>query len=298
MVLIAPTKRLCLALGVVTLWASCEPDGSWVDKLLAQTVTPQESSTGADGRDVADPSESKKTQEESQEVREWTQWYYDGPSDSRSRTKAARKAKDGTVKNLFAKAGVDYPPSDLVIVGYKQEEELEVWASSTSKEPLKRIATYGVCAASGALGPKRRQGDYQVPEGFYTIDLYNPRSRFYLSMRISYPNKADRILGHRRAGSAIMIHGNCASIGCIAITDERIQELWVMTEDFREQRGKKVVQAYMFPSRELDSLLDDPKWEKHHTFWQNLKEGRDRFMKTHRPLRYRIDRAGKYVFRD
>ena len=298
MVSIASIERFSLAFVVVMLLGSCNPVEGWFVGLFAQTPAPKESSDVADGERVDAPADSKKPTKDSHEVREWTDWYYDGPSDSRSRTKAARKAKEETAKNLFAKAGVDYPPSDLVLVGYKEEEELEVWASSTPKDALKRIATYSVCAASGTLGPKRKQGDYQVPEGFYTIDLYNPHSRFYLSMRISYPNKADQILGHRRPGNAIMIHGNCASIGCVAITDERIQELWVMTEDFRKQTKRKIVQAYMFPSRKLDSLLNDPNWEKHHPFWQNLKEGRDRFLETHRPLRYRIDRAGKYLFRD
>ena len=125
------------------------------------------------------------------------------------------------MQELFDDAKVPFPPRQLLLRGFKKEKELEVWAAAKKSGPLTHIATYEICFMSGHEGPKRKQGDLQVPEGFYVVDVFNKGSDFFLSLGLNYPNDYDRRL--KRTGSAIMIHGACVSIGCLAMTDERIQ---------------------------------------------------------------------------
>jgi murein L,D-transpeptidase YafK len=115
------------------------------------------------------------------------------------------------------------------------------------------IEEHPICAASGLLGPKRRFGDRQVPEGIYEIDYLNPRSAYHLSLRIDYPNASDRVRGDRSAlGGAIMVHGDCVSIGCIAIEDGPIERVFVSVEAAR-RAGKKRVPIHIFPRRMDDA---------------------------------------------
>ncbi len=182
---------------------------------------------------------------------------------------------------------------------FKEEEELEVWASNSASGELSLVATYGICAMSGDLGPKRTEGDFQVPEGFYFIDDFYDRSDYYLSMRVNYPNRSDTELGTRPFGDSIMIHGDCASIGCIAMSDERIQELWVMAK--RVTRDTQVVFVHIFPGRDMEkyiakSVSDHDKVLE--TFWTNIKEGYDHFERLHKlPIVSVNRRTGAYVFR-
>ena len=229
-------------------------------------------------------------------VRPYTEWAYEGRKSSKARVAAAVKAKDDVVRELFDDAGVAFPPRQLFFRVFKEEMELEVWAASDRKGPLVHVTTYGICATSGYAGPKRKQGDGQVPEGFYTIDMYNPHSSYHLSMRISYPNRSDRILGHkRRPGSAIMIHGDCVSIGCLAMSDERIQELWLMIAPCKEKR--RTVHVHLFPSRDLATLISVQPNRDLKAFWENLKEGFDYFEAEHKLPRVSVDKKGKYHFK-
>ena len=212
------------------------------------------------------------------------------------RDKLAFERKQKVVEVLFKEAGVDFPPAKMLLRGFKKELELEVWAASKRSDELVHVTTYQIRSGSGDLGPKRYEGDGQVPEGFYILDYYNRRSQFYLSMRISYPNKSDRILKkRRRAGSAIMIHGNCVSIGCLAMSDERIQELWVMTRTLN--RLKRTVHVHMFPTRDMSGLLKDNSDHEYLSFWKNIKEGFDYFNQHHRLPKVRINKKGHYIFK-
>lgn len=228
-------------------------------------------------------------------VREFTDWSYDGDDSSKARVAAAHEAKDAEVQKLFADADVPFPPAELVLVGYKKERDVEVWAGARAGASLKHIATYKVCYASGGPGPKRKQGDCQVPEGFYELDYYNSHSLFYLSMRVNYPNASDKKLGKKGdLGGDIMIHGNCVSIGCLAMSDERIQELWVMTKAM-DDRQKRVA-VYLFPTRDLDALIAGESSVEFKEFWSNLKVGLDLFRKEPKRLKVRVDGRGNYGF--
>jgi len=134
---------------------------------------------------------------------------------------------------FFKRAGVAYPPKRVTILVFKQERRLAVWVQSGSKWHYLR--DYAVLAASGHGGPKLREGDYQVPEGIYRIDYLNPSSSYHLSMKVGYPNAVDRAQAARdhrtRLGGDIFIHGKNLSIGCVAIGDTGIEELFTLVAD-------------------------------------------------------------------
>jgi hypothetical protein len=129
--------------------------------------------------------------------------------------------------------GLNYPPARVRLLGLKLEKRLEVHAAE-AHGGWKLLATYPVLAASGGSGPKLREGDGQVPEGLYRISLLNPNSRFHVSLRVDYPSEEDREHGRRdgreRLGSDIMIHGGRASVGCLAIGDPAIEEVFLLAE--------------------------------------------------------------------
>ncbi len=229
------------------------------------------------------------------QVRKPTEWSYSGPSGSAVRVKAAHAAKDAVVKGLFDAAKVPFPPAAVLFRVFKAQRRFEVWATGKRGTPYTQVAVYEICYASGLVGPKRKQGDMQVPEGFYLVDSVNPSSNFHLSLHVNYPNASDRVLSNKRSpGSAIMIHGNCVSAGCMAMSDERIQEIWVITEAVRGRKGP--LDVHIFPSTDWASVLANPLFATHKEFWLNLKDGHDRFEKTRIPAAYRVDKAGKYVF--
>ena len=134
----------------------------------------------------------------------------------------------------FKKATVTYPPAQLVLVGIKDERRLELYGAGADGK-LRFLRDYKVLGASGELGPKLREGDQQVPEGIYRVELLNPNSRFHLSLRVGYPNEFDRakarLDGRDRLGGDIMIHGSSVSIGCLAMGDEAAEDLFVLAAD-------------------------------------------------------------------
>lgn len=130
---------------------------------------------------------------------------------------------------LFAKAGVSYPPSELALVAFKDTNTLEVWAANEG-EYKALIKSYPIKAASGKPGPKLREGDRQVPEGIYRIIAFNPNSSYHLSMKLNYPNAFDlsraKAEGREQPGTNIFIHGRAVSIGCLAMGDPAIEQLF------------------------------------------------------------------------
>ena len=132
-----------------------------------------------------------------------------------SKVKDAFDTKWPKLKEYVRAANINPENYDIYLRAFKYEKKMEVWLKNTSDSKYTLFRTYDICASSGNLGPKRQEGDGQVPEGFYTIDLFNPTSNYYLSMRVSYPNTSDAILKTgKSAGGAIMVHGNCVTIGC------------------------------------------------------------------------------------
>jgi hypothetical protein len=145
----------------------------------------------------------------------------------------------------FKRAGVAYPPKQLALLVFKRERRLAVWARAGADQPWRFVRHYPVLAASGHAGPKLREGDYQVPEGLYRIALLNPNSTYHLSMKVSYPNDWDLRMAARdrrtRLGGDIFIHGNRLSIGCVAIGDPAIEELFTLVAETGRERVKVIL---------------------------------------------------------
>ncbi|WP_425374270.1 L,D-transpeptidase family protein [Microvirga subterranea] len=181
----------------------------------------------------------------------------------------------------------------MLIRVYKKEAELEVWKRSASGRYI-RLKTFPICRWSGQLGPKRKEGDRQTPEGFYTItpSQMNPRSKHYLSFDTGFPNAYDR--AHGATGSALMVHGTCSSAGCYAMTDAGISEIYaLMREAFRG--GQKAVQLQAYPFRMTAENLVRHRLDPNIAFWRQLKEGSDRFEATGEEIAAGVS-AGRYSF--
>jgi len=165
--------------------------------------------------------------------------------------------------------------SPILIRIFKEESELELWKVDKSGR-FALLRTYPICRWSGELGPKIQEGDRQAPEGFYTVtpELMNPNSHYHLAINIGFPNVYDRANG--RSGASLMIHGDCASVGCYAMTDEQITEIYSLAREafFGGQRSFQI-QAYPFRMTPVNVARhrDSP----HLTFWKLLKEGYDHF---------------------
>jgi murein L,D-transpeptidase YafK len=228
-------------------------------------------------------------------LRNATGWIASSDTPPNERVRIAKETRTSTVQKLFADAGVAFPPAELLFRTFKHEKELEVWAAAEKGGVMTRVATYEVCRMSGDLGPKRGEGDMQVPEGFYTIQYYWPISDYHLEMKVGYPNASDKVLGQKMPGGDIMIHGSCASIGCIAMGDERIEELWVMATSFHSTERR--VNVHIYPSRDMPKLLQDSQHKRHWAFWTNLKEGLDHFEQSRRLPAVSVDWRGRYTFR-
>ncbi|MFD1941288.1 L,D-transpeptidase family protein [Paradevosia shaoguanensis] len=185
------------------------------------------------------------------------------------------------------------PGAPMMVRIFKESSELEVW-KQTSAGDFRLFKTYEICAYSGDLGPKIKEGDRQSPEGFYTITpgLMNPNSSYYLAFNTGFPNKFDRAYG--RTGSDLMVHGDCSSRGCYAMTDEGIAEIYALArETFKG--GNPSFQLQIFPFRMTPQNLAKQSKSPNMAFWKNIKEGYDQFEIAKIPPRWDVcDR--RYVF--
>jgi hypothetical protein len=156
----------------------------------------------------------------------------------------------------FAKAGVAYPPRRVHLLAFKQERRLELWASAGGGR--RHVASYPLTADSGELGPKLREGDYQIPEGIYRVAWLNPNSAYHLSLKLDYPNEFDRARaredGRTRLGGDIFIHGGDASIGCLAVGDPAIEELFVLAARVGAERVTAVIAPWDLRRRDPPSV--------------------------------------------
>jgi murein L,D-transpeptidase YafK len=161
----------------------------------------------------------------------------------------AMKFKEDSLKNQFARAGLQWPVKQLYIRSFKYDSQMEVWVRSNNEAQFKLFKTYKVCAMAGAIGPKRLEGDYQVPEGFYNINEFNPKSSYHLSLGINYPNASDRVLSDSiKPGGDIYIHGNCVTVGCIPLQNDQIEELYILAATAKSQ-GQDFIPVHIFPIR-------------------------------------------------
>lgn len=214
------------------------------------------------------------------------------------RVRHAYESKAERVDRLFQEVGIRVP--EVFFRVFKREQVVEVWARERGTGGFELLNSYPVCNLSGRLGPKRREGDLQIPEGFYSIDLLNPWSDYHLSMHVDYPNAVDRARSDGRAlGGDIYIHGGCATVGCLPVTDRWIEEIYLIAVQARNV-GQRTIPVHIFPTR-LDEegmgwlertygrgFVDFP-------FWQNLQEGYLAFERTRLVPAVGHD-AGVYTF--
>jgi murein L,D-transpeptidase YafK len=211
------------------------------------------------------------------------------------------QTKEDTLKSQFAKANLQWPPKELYIRSFKYDSQLEVWARNTSNEPFKLFKSFRICALSGTLGPKRMQGDYQVPEGFYYVNIFNPQSSYHLSLGLNYPNASDNLLSDSaQPGGDIYIHGNCITTGCIPITDNQIEELYLLTA-LAKSSGQDFSPVHIFPvkynvTKSVSKLQEITKEDRDYFLLsKKMKEVYD-FFETNKKLPIiSVNKKGEYV---
>ncbi len=187
--------------------------------------------------------------------------------------------------HLLGKKGMD-PRAPILVRIFKEESELEVW-KARSDGRFYHFRTYPICNWSGGLGPKIRQGDKQSPEGFYQVTRaqLNPKSKYHLSYNLGYPNALDRAYG--RTGDFLMVHGDCRSAGCYAMTDALVEELYALARE-AFNGGQKAFQVHAFPFRMTEENMRRHRRSKWYPFWRQLKEGYDAFEKTRLPVKVAV----------
>jgi murein L,D-transpeptidase YafK len=207
------------------------------------------------------------------------------------------------IKKLFRERDIPYPAAEVFMRVFKRERILELWARPAGGDRFALLKEYAICALAGEIGPKRKQGDNQTPEGFYEIDSFNPNSEYLLSLHVDYPNASDRVLSDRSSpGGAIFIHGGCKTLGCIAVTDEAIEELYWIAVEARSS-GQERIPVHIFPSRLTDTELAmlEGAFERSPAlvdFWRNLQPGYLYFERNRVVPRVSVDARGRYLFTD
>ena len=197
-----------------------------------------------------------------------------------------------SLKKELSDLGLKYGAPIFIRI-FKDPGVLEVWVESDDGAFV-NFKNYDICTFSGDLGPKLKEGDYQSPEGFYFVNAgrLNPWSSYHLSFNLGYPNQYDRLQG--RTGSALMVHGNCVSIGCYAMTDPYINEIYALGVAALKA-GQPFFRVHSFPFKLDSAALKKYESNQWYSFWLNLKEGYDYFNKHKRPPNVGVSN-GKYVF--
>jgi len=220
-----------------------------------------------------------------------------GNSEPVDRVADAKQRREGELRAMFEKGGIRWPAEEIFVRAMKREAQLELWARNAPGEAFRLVKTYPVLTLSGVPGPKRREGDLQVPEGFYEITRFNPRSSFHLSLGLNYPNASDRVLSDRKApGSDIFIHGRVGSIGCLAMGDPAIEEIYLALQASRA----RPIQTHFFPARM--NAPDWPAWRdaelqkrpELRAFWEQLAVGWECFEREHRLPKIEVGSDGAY----
>jgi murein L,D-transpeptidase YafK len=218
-----------------------------------------------------------------------------------SRVKVAYEEKESIVKKYFKAKSLNYSGFHLFIRAFKKEENFEVWIKEKGKEEFTLLQTYPFCASSGTLGPKRKEGDLQIPEGIYHLNHFNPLSNFYLSLGVNYPNASDKILSDKKhPGGNIYIHGNCVTIGCIPLADEKIKEVYVLAVEARAN-GQEKIPVHIFPDRLDQGVIEKLEREYHASktttdFWKNLMPIYQDFKATQKIRAVKVNEKGGYYF--
>ena len=197
------------------------------------------------------------------------------------------------VRNIMDAKGMT-KSSPIMMRIFKQEEVLEVW-KQTDTGVYDLVKSYEICAYSGAKGPKFQEGDRQAPEGFYFVNrrLLNPNSSYHLAFNLGFPNRFDR--SHGRTGSFLMVHGDCSSRGCYAMTDAQMTEIYAFARDALRGGRQDAFQVQAFPFRMTPENMAEHRDSPHFSYWRMLKSGYDHFELTRTPPKVDVCER-RYVF--
>lgn len=217
------------------------------------------------------------------------------------RMNEALKHKEDTLMKQFREKRLTWPARYIYIRSFKYDSQIEVWVKQEMHEKFSLFKTYRVCALAGSLGPKRMQGDYQVPEGFYYVNEFNPKSQYHLSLGLNYPNASDRILSDSlMPGGDIYIHGSCVTTGCIPVNNEQIEELYILAAHARSE-GQDFIPVHIFPirfnnprsSEFLRKYVKD--FPEYKDLSEELKHAYDYFEKTKKLPVIMVSKKGDYL---
>lgn len=210
------------------------------------------------------------------------------------------KGEDSLRKQFLAK-GLKWPAKYIYFRSFKYEKQLEIWVKNDVRDTFQLFKIYKICRTSGKMGPKRKQGDMQVPEGFYYINEFNPNSNYHLALGLNYPNLVDRSKGDTKdPGGDIYIHGSCVSVGCIPILDNQIEEVYMLASIARLQ-GEDYIPVHIFPIRYnlansltflQNQMKDNLDWVH---FNEQLEKSFNYFERTHKLPLVLVNGKGEYV---
>lgn len=176
----------------------------------------------------------------------FAQTSYTAPQKGYTKNFSGNKLED-SLKQQFKEKKLTWPPQSVYVRSFKYDRVLELWVKNKNVDSFSLFKTYKVCMQSGGLGPKRSEGDNQVPEGFYYINEFNSKSMYHLALGLNYPNASDKVLSDaKKPGGDIYIHGNCVSVGCIAIQDYPIEEVYFLAS-IAKANGQDFVPVHIYP---------------------------------------------------
>jgi murein L,D-transpeptidase YafK len=234
------------------------------------------------------------------------------------RVRAAYDDKSEAVFALLKSKNLELSKLRVFFRVFKKEQKLEIWAKNERDKTFQILKTYDVASPTGDLGPKRKQGDMQTPEGFYFIDRFNPVSNFHLSLGINYPNQSDKILGEKgNLGGDIFIHGSTVTVGCMPMTDDKIKEIYLLAVEAKNA-GQSQIPVHIFPMnlsgnrfKDLEKYANSTEFLEYWSrlkggqkidaqrfikFWTNLKIGFDAFEQNHVLPKVSVEKGGTYSY--
>ncbi len=215
------------------------------------------------------------------------------------RYRAALTRVEADVRLAFKEAEAQWPPKALYLRAFKADDVVELWAKAKTGGRHVKVRDFAVCARSGVLGPKIRSGDYQVPEGFYFIDRFNPYSSYHLSLGLNYPNAVDRARTPRGVptGGDIFVHGNCVTIGCLPLLNGPVEHLYVAAVAAKSA-GQRRIPVHIFPCRFDTKSCRTALTEAAATnlsllaFWETISPAYFAFNTTGIPPRVKVTKSG------
>lgn len=206
-----------------------------------------------------------------------------------------------SLKKEFGEKGLKWPAKYMFVRAFKHEKQMEVWVKQEWKEAFQLFKVYRVCATSGTYGPKRKEGDKQIPEGFYYINEFNPNSNYHLALGLNYPNISDQLLSDAdKPGGDIYIHGNCVTVGCLPLTDSLIEQVYYLASVVKEQ-GQDFIPVHIYPLRyDNKKAIEQFKVKTKNKqdiqkFSLQIKDAYEFFEDTHQLPAVMVDKTGNYV---